>query len=149
MGEDLTIGGGRMRIEGAGGTRGGVGRFFIGLAMMIAGGYLFFNAIQVTHFFGMGYGLFRFGGVSVTTGMVLVPLIFGIGFIFYNARNPLGWVLSIAALIMLSFGVITGLNFSLRPMSAFDLITILVLFIGGIGLFLSALKDQGGGKTDR
>ncbi len=138
-----------MKIEGAGGTGGGVGRFFIGLAMMIAGGYLFFNAIQVTHLFGFGYGLFSFSGVNVTTGMVLVPLIFGIGFIFYNARNPLGWVLSIGALIMLGFGVITSLNFHLRPMSAFDLITILVLFIGGIGLFLSALKEQGAGKAGR
>jgi hypothetical protein len=131
-----------MNLQGAGGTRGGMGRFFIGLIMMAAGGYLFFNAIQVTHFFHFGYALFSVGPLHLTTGMVLVPFIFGIGWIFYNARHPAGWILSIGSLIMLGFGVITTLQFSLRRMSAFDLLVILVLLIGGIGLFLSSLRDQ-------
>ena len=132
-----------MRFQGAGGTQGGVGRFFVGLAMMAAGGYLFFDAIQVTHYFHFGHAWFSFGSFNLTTGMVLVPFIFGIGFIFYNARNPLGWVLSIGSLIMLGFGVITTLRFSMRQMSVFDLLVILVLLVGGVGLFLSSLKDWG------
>jgi len=129
-----------MPIHGAGGTRGGIGRFFLGLAMMVAGGYLFLDAIQVTQGFHMGYALYRFGAFRLTTGMVLVPLIFGIGFVFYNAKNPLGWLLTAASLIMILFGIVSSIQFRLRPMSAFELILILVLLIGGVGLFFNSLK---------
>ena len=47
-------------MKGAGGTEGGVGTFFIGLAMIIAGGYLFFNSIQVG--FQWGRGMYNMGG---------------------------------------------------------------------------------------
>lgn len=44
---------------------------------------------------------------------------------------------SITALI---FGIISSVRFSLRTMSSYDLIVILVLAIGGLGLFLRSLK---------
>jgi hypothetical protein len=130
-----------IRIEGAGGSKGGVGRFFIGLAMMVAGGYLFFDAIKITQQFHMGYAIYSFGSFHLTTGMTLIPLIFGVGFIFYNARNPIGWLLSAASLVMLGVGIIASIKFRIRHMSAFELIMILTLLIGGIGLFLSSLKN--------
>lgn len=131
---------GRHPIQGAGGTSGGIGRFFIGLIMMVAGAYLFLDAIRVTHHFHLGNSLYNFGAFRLTTGMTLIPLIFGIGLIFYNARNPLGWILAIASLVMISFGVIASIQFRLRNMSAFELIMILILFVGGTGLFLSSLR---------
>ncbi|MEO0373588.1 MAG: hypothetical protein AAF329_02955 [Cyanobacteria bacterium P01_A01_bin.17] len=130
-----------MSNRGAGGTRGGVGRFFLGLAMMIAGGYLFLSSIKIVNNFSMGYSLYRIGSLSLTSGMVLVPFIFGIGLIFYNSKNLLGWLLATASLLMLLFGVIASINFRLAPMSAFELITILVLAVGGVGIFLSSLQD--------
>jgi hypothetical protein len=131
-------------MRGAGGTDGGIGRFIIGLIMVIAGGYLFFNSIHVSsnfRFGGFGYGAFRsFGGFS-TSGYVLIPFIFGIGMMFYNAKNPIGWILSLASVVMLTFGVITSISFRMVHLSAFELISILVLMIGGIGLFLSSLRE--------
>jgi hypothetical protein len=134
-----------MTPEGAGGSKGGVGRFFIGLAMMVAGGYLFFNSIKVINHFRFGYRLYSFGSLHLTTGMVLVPLIFGIGLIFYNSKNILGWILSAASLIMLGMGVLSKIQFRMENMSAFDLIMILVLLVGGLGIFLSSLKNYGAG----
>ncbi|MCB9508831.1 MAG: hypothetical protein H6695_01540 [Deferribacteres bacterium] len=128
-------------MQGAGGTKGGIGRFFMGLVMMIGGGYLLLNAIQVTNHFSLGYGLYSFGGFRLTTGMVMIPFMFGIGMIFYNSKNYLGWILTIGSLIMLIFGVISSINFRLRSMSAFELIVILVLLVGGIGLFLNSLRN--------
>jgi len=127
-------------VQGAGGTDGGVGQFFLGLVMMVAGGYLFFNAIHITNHFGLGYGLFRVGGVSITSGLVLIPFIFGVGMIFYNAKNIIGWLLAAASLIMLGFGVIAATEFRFQRMTAAQLIIILVLFVGGIGLFLNSLR---------
>jgi hypothetical protein len=128
-------------MHGAGGTNGGVGRFFIGLGMMIAGGYLFFNAIDVTHQFSLGYTIYTFRSFRLTSGMTLIPFIFGIGIMFYDFKNVLGWALTAASLIMLGFGIISSLNFQLRDMSAFELIMILVLLVGGIGLFISSFKS--------
>ena len=84
---------------------------------------------------------FMAGLLGIGGGMVMVPFIFGVGLVFYNSRNILGWILAIGALVMLVFGVITSINFQLRHMSAFDLIVILVLLVGGIGLFLRSLKN--------
>jgi hypothetical protein len=128
-------------MRGAGGSPGGLGRFFLGLVMLVAGGYLFLNAITVTNHFGLGRRLFHWGGFNVTSGMVLVPFLFGVGMIFYNAKNWLGWVLTASSIIMLGIGVISNIQFRLRSMSAFELLTILVLLLGGLGLFLSSLRS--------
>lgn len=132
-------------MQGAGGTQGGTGRFFMGLFMMAVGGYLFFNNIQVSLGVGLGYQYFSAWGVGITSGMVLVPFIFGVGMIFYNAANILGWVLTIASLGMLAFGVIAQTRFHLHNMSAFELLTIIFLLVGGIGLFLSSLRGPSRG----
>ena len=128
--------------RGAGGNSGGEGSFFIGLIMMIAGGYLFLRSIHIDHYLSMGSGLFHIGNYQITNGMVLIPFIFGIGMIFYNSKNYLGWFLTIASMVALTFGIIASINFSLQGMSAFDLLTMIVLFVGGLGLFLRSLKSQ-------
>ena len=128
-------------MRGAGGTEGGLGRFFIGLLMLIGGGYLFLQSILVRSTFSLGYGLYTIGTFQLTSGMVMIPFMFGIGLIFYNAKNILGWLLFIGSLIMLVFGVISSIHFSFRHMSAFELIVILTLVCGGLGLFLSSLRN--------
>jgi hypothetical protein len=125
---------------GAGGTPGGTGRFFMGLLMMTIGGYLFLSNIVVSNSFSLSQSFWRYGFVNLTQGMVLFPFMFGIGMIFYNSKNVLGWLLSIGSLAILTFGVISSIGFNLRQMNAFELIGILVLMIGGIGLFLGSLR---------
>ncbi|MBD0255126.1 MAG: hypothetical protein ICV83_05360 [Cytophagales bacterium] len=128
-------------MTGAGGTPGGTGRFFLGLIMLMAGVYLFLSSIQVSNSFSLGYGLFSLGGLRVPPGLVLIPFLLGVGLIFYNARNVWGWVCTAASVVMLIFGVLASLQFHLRPLSALELLMMLVLMGGGLGLFLSALRN--------
>ena len=132
-------------MRGAGGTSGGLGQFFLGLIMMCGGFYLLFNAISVSSTFGLHTRIYHFSAfgnsAGLTSGMILIPLMLGIGLIFYNCRNPLGWLIAIVSLACLLFGVIASLRFNFRTMSAFDLISILVLAIGGLGLFLRSLRE--------
>ncbi|MFK8052157.1 MAG: hypothetical protein AB8F65_04230, partial [Woeseiaceae bacterium] len=93
--------------------------------------------------FGMGSRVFGFGNFSITSGMVLIPFMFGIGMVFYNSRNWIGWILAGSSLLALIFGVIANMTLQMTRMSAFDLIVILVLLVGGIGLFLRSLKNFG------
>ena len=121
-------------MKGAGGTSGGIGQFFLGLIMMCGGFYLLLNGIVVSSSFGLATRLFGIGG------LVLVPLIIGVGIIFYNARSALGWLLAAGSLAAMIFGVIASLSLNLRTMTAFELIGILVLAFGGLGLFLRSLR---------
>ena len=69
----LTTGAPARRIRGAGGTPGGVGTFLIGLAMVVCGGWLVLNQVQVTSsysFFGL-WGWSRPGGF----GLTLLPML--------------------------------------------------------------------------
>ena len=100
------------------------------------------RGIMVRPQFGLGNTMYSIGGFPVTTGLVLVPFAFGIGMIFYNSRNWLGWLLMLGSVIALVVGVIASINFSLVGMSAFDLLMILVLLIGGVGLFLRSLRGS-------
>ncbi len=131
---------------GAGGTTGGTGRFFLGILMMVGGFYLLLKSIRVTANFGMGMRIASFSGMgnnfNVTGGMIMIPFMFGVGLIFYNSKNMLGWLLALGSIAAMIFGVISSTRFSLQTMSSFDLIVILVLAIGGLGLFLSSLRSS-------
>ncbi|MCJ8313000.1 MAG: hypothetical protein HRU38_06610 [Saccharospirillaceae bacterium] len=132
-------------MKGAGGSSGGIGQFFIGVVMMCGGFYMLLNAINVTSNFALSsrlYGGSLLGNqMSVTGGMIMIPFIFGVGFLFYNSKSIIGWLLTIGSITALIFGVIASVRFSLKPMTAFELIVILVLAIGGLGLLLRSFKE--------
>ncbi|MEM1272669.1 MAG: hypothetical protein AAGF88_02570 [Pseudomonadota bacterium] len=130
--------------HGAGGTDGGIGAFVIGFLMMCAGGYMLLNGIILRPQFGWGMSVLTLRGVPITSGMIFVPFIFGIGIIFYNGRNIIGWALTIGSISAMIFGVIANTQIILARMTAFDLVVILVLLVGGIGLFLRSLRTLRG-----
>ncbi|SHG63693.1 hypothetical protein SAMN05444003_0259 [Cognatiyoonia sediminum] len=127
-------------MRGAGGSEGGTLTFFIGLAMMIAGGYLLLSNIVIRPVFGFRTAAFNIGGFGITTGMILIPFIFGVGLVFYNSSSKFGWGLAIGSVIALVAGVIANLNIQFAALSIFDLLVILILLFGGLGLFLRSLR---------
>lgn len=81
-------------MKGAGGTSGGIGSFFIGIVMMCGGFYMLLNSIQVTSHFGLGHRLYSFGGFGgynfgITSGMIMIPFMFGVGMLFIVAKTYL------------------------------------------------------------
>lgn len=127
---------------GAGGTPGGIGTFIIGLFMALTGAYLLTNQIHVaTYFWGHRWGLW--GGLSVTPfGITLIPLIIGIGMIFFNGRSKIGWALTIITLLFIIVGVIANLQVYFAPTTLYVTVIILVLLVGGLGLILRSLRPM-------
>lgn len=123
--------------RGAGGTPGGIGEFFIGLAMAVAGAYLLTNQVTVA----TGYWSFYGHG---TFGLTLVPLIFGVGILFFNGKSKIGWLLTFAAVVIIFAGIIANLNIYFQQTSLFNMIMMIVLLAGGIGLIARALVSHGG-----
>ena len=58
----------RFDPRNAGGTRGGVGQFFLGLALMAAGLYFFLRSVEVTTGFAWGSPFFVAYGHGVPPG---------------------------------------------------------------------------------
>jgi uncharacterized protein len=121
------------RLRGAGGTEGGLGTFFIGFVMAVAGGWLLANQVTVTSggWTVWGYNAF---------GLSLLPLILGIGILFFNGSSIIGWLLTIAGAVIIFMGILTNLDIYFRPTSLFNTLMMLVLLAGGIGLVAKSLK---------
>ena len=66
--------------------------------MVVAGGYLLLANVTVTS----GYWAFL-GGNSF--GLSLLPLLAGIGVLFFNGRSSLGWVLTGAGALIIVAGI--------------------------------------------
>jgi len=116
------------------------GRFLIGFIMFVGGLYLLLSAIRINiGLFHTRHSLFNVGGFGVTSGSIMLVFMLGVGMLFFNAKNPLSWIITAGSLVALVFGVIANTHFSLQYMSAFDLIVILVLLCGGFGLLLSSM----------
>lgn len=121
-----------FKFNGAGGTPGGVIEFFVGLGMAIAGAYLLTNQVTVTS------GFWTLWGYN-TFGLSLIPLIFGIGILFFNGRSIPGWILLFAGVVIIAVGVLMNLQIYFQPTSLFNTIIMLVLLAGGIGLIARAI----------
>jgi len=121
-------------VKGAGGTEGGIGQFLAGLAMVIAGGYLFLQRVSVSS------GYWDFGGRNAF-GLTLIPLLVGIGMLFFNGKSVIGRLLTGGGLLIIVVGIIANLRVYFGPASLYDTLLILGLLAGGIGLVARALRD--------
>jgi uncharacterized protein len=122
--------------RGAGGTPGGVGEFLIGVVMAAAGGYLLTNQVQVTTSF-----WHLWGGSSF--GLTLLPLLVGVGLLFFNGRSVAGWLLTVAGCAIIFAGILMNMDIYFRQTSLFNTLVMLVLLAGGIGLIARSLRAQG------
>ena len=120
-------------MRGAGGTPGGIGVFLAGFAMVVAGGYLLLARVTVGsgHWLLWGYSAF---------GLSMVPLLIGIGLLFFNGKSVAGWLLTGAGAIIIFAGIIANMHIYFAPTSLFDTLVMLVLLAGGIGLMARSFR---------
>ena len=119
--------------RGAGGTPGGVGQFLLGLAMAVAGAYILTSRVTVSG------GYWSFGGYNAF-GLSLLPLVFGIGLLFFNGRSKAGWLLLFVGAVIIVTGVLMNLHIYFQPTSLFNTVVMFVLLAGGIGLVARSLR---------
>lgn len=125
--------------EGAGGTSGGIGMFFIGFLMSVGGLYMVARNVIVHS----SWGGFTMWGAHIPFGLTLLPLLIAVAVLFYNARSVVGWVLFAVGLVILIAEVLMSLEMNFRPVTLYEVIIMLGLFFGGVGLMLRSFK---GGK---
>jgi len=123
------------RVHGAGGTPGGVGEFLAGLAMAVAGAYMLTQRVVVES------GFWTLWGYS-TFGLSLLPLVAGVGLLFYNGRSIAGWLLTFVGVVIIFVGVLMNLQIYFQPTSLFNTVLMLILLAGGLGLIARSLRPH-------
>jgi len=121
------------KFQGPGGTPGGVGMFLFGLALAVAGGYLIMNQVQVTS------GYWHWWGTN-TFGFTLIPLVIGLGWLFFDGKSMVGWVLAGAGAVIIFVGILVNLQVYFLQTTLFNVILMLTMFAAGIGLMARAVK---------
>ncbi|HTS24543.1 MAG TPA: hypothetical protein VMH81_01635 [Bryobacteraceae bacterium] len=122
-------------LRDVGGTPGGLGHFLLGLVMTCVGGYL------VTHRVSVVGSYWGFYGPS-TFGITLIPLLFGIGILFFNGRSTIGWLLTLGGACFILAGVIANMHIYFQATSLFDTLVMLVLLVGGIGMVARSMASH-------
>ena len=129
----LELGGDDMR--GAGGTPGGLFEFLIGFVMLVGGAWLLSNQVVVTS------GAWTLWGYS-SFGLSLLPFMVGTGLLFADGKSKIGWLLLIAGVTIIFFGIITNLHLYFQSTSLFNTLMMLGLIAGGIGLLARAVRSH-------
>lgn len=125
----------KKKFQGPGGTPGGLGMFIFGLALSIAGGYLIMNQVLVTS------GYWHWWGTN-TFGLTLIPLVIGLGLLFFDGRSIAGWVLAGGGAVIIFVGILANLEIYFRQTTLFNVILMLAMFAAGLGLMARAIKTS-------
>jgi hypothetical protein len=124
------------RFRNVGGTPGGLGHFLMGFVMACVGSYLLANQVMIVGSYWSFYG-------GNTFGITLLPMLFGVGLLFWNGRSVIGWLLTGAGALFIVAGVIANLHIYFQPATLFHTLVMLVLLVGGLGLIARALAPHG------
>jgi len=108
--------------------------FYMGILLIIAG--LFFllsKAVVRSGFYG-----FSIGGLNISTGLVVIPLMVGIIWLVNNPKSLLARILTIAGSIFIVGSIIMNIRITFTTTSMFDYLIMMLLIAGGIGLIIKA-----------
>jgi predicted membrane channel-forming protein YqfA (hemolysin III family) len=125
----------KEKFVGAGGTPGGAGQFFVGLIMAGVGAYLLMSQVEVTtswwHFWGAN-----------SFGLSLLPMLIGIGILFFNGKSVAGWILTLLGFAIIIAGILMNMDIYFRQTSLYNTLVMLILLAGGLGLIARSLRAQ-------
>jgi len=126
---------GERSLKDVGGTPGGLGEFLFGLAMSCIGGYLLSNQVAVVGSYWSFWG-------GNTFGITLLPMLFGVAILFWKGRSTLGWFLTIAGALFILAGVLANMHIYIRSTSLFNILVMLILLVGGVGLIARSMRPH-------
>lgn len=115
--------------------------FFIGLVMMVVGGYLFMQNVEVTT-----ASIFRFSlwGRRMD-GLIFIPLIASIVFLFFK-YNTVSKICCLLSILIIIANVLMNLEIWWNATSLFATIVIFILMFGGLGLVMRTVFANPNGK---
>ena len=122
-------------LRDVGGTSGGLGEFLLGFAFTCVGAYLLTSHVTVAGSYWSFWG-------GNTFGITMIPMLIGVGLLFWDGRSVIGWLLTAAGALFILAGVLANMHIYFQPTSLFNTIVMLVLLVGGLGLIARAMRPH-------
>lgn len=111
-----------------------------GLLMLVVGLFILSQKVMVSSGF-FGYG-FMIGGIHLGNGVIMVPFIIGILWMFGSGGSFLSKLFTIASVVIIIVAIIMTTNISLVRISLYEWVLILVLIFGGAGMVARLLLSD-------
>lgn len=112
--------------------------YFCGLCLIGLGLVMLFQHVRV----GTGFmNLLGFGGHGI--GLLAITLMIGIGWLFYDSKSRIAWIITIGGCAAIVLGVLSSIVMNFPSLSLLSLIMMLLPFAAGGALLL---KGMGGPK---
>jgi F0F1-type ATP synthase assembly protein I len=111
--------------------------FFIGFLLLGGGIYWVLNSFEVSS--GFGYGYYSFFGMRITGGVMLIPLLVGIGLLFFCDKKVIGGFVSALGLLVILISLLSSLTFHARYNTLYVYVLMFGMIAAGAGLIIRSL----------
>ena len=122
-------------FKDVGGTPGGIGHFVLGFVMACVGGFLITHQVSIVGSYWSFWGGSGFG-------ITLLPMLFGVGILFWNGKNWFGWLQTVGGALFIFAGIIANMHIYFQPTSLFNTMVMLILLVGGLVLIARSLRTH-------
>ena len=114
-------------------------KFFIGLVMLAVGLFMIFQNITVSSSWGRGGYFYHIGNFGISNGMIMLPIIIGIGMLFFMRKRIFGWIVLAIGVAFVLFTVLATTHITWRTPSAYVFVIMFGMTAAGAGLVLREL----------
>lgn len=111
--------------------------FLAGVIMLAAGLYWFCSSVTVS----TGFYSFSYGGVRIG-GLVVVPLLAGICWVFANPSSILAKALIVIGVVLIIASIIMGTRLVLPTMTLYQWLIMLICIFGGFAMVMRVLLKK-------
>ncbi len=113
--------------------------FYVGIVLIFAGLFFLLSKAVVRS----SWVTFSVGGINVSTGLIVIPLMFGVAWLFYNPKSFVAKLITVFGAIAIIGAIILSLRISFTTTSMFDYLIMILLIAAGAGSLLKAFfKDN-------
>ncbi len=122
-------------------------QFVAGVVMLVVGLFILSQKVVVSSgWFGYG-GTMMLGGIRLNSGMIMIPFIIGIIWMFASGASFASKLFTALSVILIIASIVLNTNIYMISVSLYEWVIMLVLIFGGAGfvakvLFSDAYKEE-------
>ena len=106
----------------------------IGIVLVAAGLFMLSKRVMVN----TGWYMWRIGGFNLSSGTVIIPLLIGIIWYFYNPKSYIAKAIIGLSVVFIVLSIIMSVSIHFTATSMFDYVLILGMAAAGVGLLLKS-----------
>ena len=113
--------------------------FYVGIVLIFSGIFFLLSKAVVRS----SWVTFTVGGINVSTGLIVIPLMFGVAWLFYNPKSFIAKLITVFGSIAIIGAIILSLRITFTTTSMIDYLIMILLIASGAGSLLKAFfKDD-------